>query len=383
MSLAGVQAAEQQKKASGPDYYNLAVGPVSLRFQSEMGVEFNDNVNYSSTGKQADIGLRPGMNVRALWPVTEQNSLYFSTGIGYIHYLQTPTLDHLYITPDSNLAFKMYAGDFVINYHDRFSITEDVAQSPTISGTGNFGQIENTLGVGVDWDLNQLILSFGYDHDSMWATASRFQRIDHSSELFNLRAAFAVRPTTTAGFELGGGLTAYDQKVLNDNTHFSIGPFYQAQLSQHFSTKLSAGFVSYSFSTNGTVSDLHSLNSFYADASFTHHVNRWFDHAVSVGHQFQVGTSSSLVDLYYARYQANWNLFREVPFSTHLTYSHGEESGGTSQVFDQYDVGFSVAYQITQKLAGTVSYDLLLKNSNLPFANYVQNRLVFDFRYSF
>ena len=383
MSLAGAQAAEEQKKASQPGYYNLALGPVELRFQSEMGIEFNDNVNFSNTGKQADIGLRPGVNTRAAWQVSEQNTLFLATGIGYVHYLKTRSLDNLYITPDSNLSFRMYTGDFVITFHDRFSITEDVVQTPTISGTGGFGQIENAIGLGVDWDLNKLILSFSYDHDSVWATAQNYQYIDHASELFFLRAAFALSPSTTTGLDLGGGLTAYDQPVLNDNAHLSIGPFYQAQFTPYLSTKLSAGLVAYSFSPNGTVNDIHGFEAYYADFSFSHRVNRWFDQSLSLGRQFQLGTSSDLLDLYYARYQANWNLIRAVPFATHFSYEHGIEAGGTRQILDQYDVGCSLSYQLTQKLASSVGYDLIIKNSNLAFANYVQNRLVFDFRYSF
>jgi len=70
--------------------------------------------------------------------VTEKNTLNFSIGVGYLKYLRRSELDHLYISPDSGLAFDIYVGDFTIDLHDRFSITESVAQSPTVSGTGDF-----------------------------------------------------------------------------------------------------------------------------------------------------------------------------------------------------------------------------------------------------
>ena len=147
------------------------------------------------------------MNTRAFWPISENNSLFFSTGIGYTTYLTTTDRDHLDITPDSNLTFRMYVGDFVIDFHDRFSITEDIQQNPTVSGTGNFNQIENTAGTTVDWDLNDLVLTFGYDHDLVTYPNSDFEASDRSSDLFNAQAAFEVNPSTTAGLQAGGGLT--------------------------------------------------------------------------------------------------------------------------------------------------------------------------------
>lgn len=385
--MASEQAAELRKQTSEPGYYNLEAGPVSLRFQGETGIELNDNVNFTETNRQADMAFRAGVDARANWPVTEQNNLFLSTGIGYVTYLKTHDLDHLYITPDSALSFQLYTGDFTINLHERFSVTENVAQAPSVSGTGNLVQYENTPGFEVDWDLYKLILSFGYDHDMVWTTSSSYEALNHTSELFFLRAAFAPHPTTTAGVELGGGLTTYDQNIFNNSTHFSIGPFYQAQLSQHFNAKLSAGFVDYFFSPTGTTGStndqLSGFEGYYADLTFAHHVNRWFDHSLSVGRQIQLGTSSELLDLYYARYTANWNLIREVPISTHIFYEHGEDSGGNAEVFDRYGAGLGLSYKITQKLGGSCSYDFLLKNSDLPGYNYIQNRLVFGFTYSF
>ena len=42
-----------EKKTGEPDYYNLTLGPVSLRFQLD-GIELIDNVNYSNTNRVSD-----------------------------------------------------------------------------------------------------------------------------------------------------------------------------------------------------------------------------------------------------------------------------------------------------------------------------------------
>jgi hypothetical protein len=383
MSVAGQAAAEAQKKAGDLHYYNVAMGPVSLRFQSATGIELNDNVNYSRTDRVSDLALRPGVNMRAYWPITENNSLFFSTGIGYTKYLKTTSLDHLDITPDSNLAFRMYVGDFAINFHDRFSITEDIQQNPTVSGTGNFNQIENTVGTHVDWDLNELIVSFGYDHDLVTYPNSAFEASDRSSDLFNAAAAFKVNASTTAGLQAGGGLTYYSHNQLSDNTHYSIGPFYQAQITDYIKATASLGYVSYFFSASGTTNSLPGQSGGYADLTFSHRVNRWLEHSLSGGRQFSASAGTDLLDLYYASYAANWHFIRDVSVTTSFSYQHGSSSGGSVEIFNQYVAGLGLGYQITQKLSGSIQYNYRQKSSDVTANDYFQNELVLDFTYSF
>lgn len=389
MSIASEQAAEFEKQTSVPDYYNLGLGPVKLRLQGEMAVEFNDNVEYSQVNRQADVIFSPGVNLAAFWPVTEQNTLRLFVGGGYVDYLKTTSLSHLYLSPNSALVFKMYVDDFVINFHDRFSLVEDVAQNPELSGTGDFGQLENTSGFGVDWDLYKLILSLSCDYDLMRAATTSFEYIDHGSELFNLRAAFLLQETTKLGLQLGGGLTTYDMPVLNNNTDFNAGPFYEAKLSEHISAKLSGGYVTYMFAPNSTTNAIvtlpngvHNISGYYADLSLTHLVNGWLSHSLSA-RQLQLAVTANLVDLYYVSYQANWSFIRNVNLTTQLLYQHGTTFDGVQQTLDVYGGGVGLSYNITQKLVGSVNYGLQIKKADPLVFNYVQNRLVFDFKYSF
>jgi hypothetical protein len=125
MSLASEQAAEAQNPTVGSNYYNVQAGPVYLRFQGEMGIELNDNVNYTETHRRADVILRPVLNTDLLWPLTERNNLSLISGLGYVDYLRTSTLDHPYVAPNSKVAFKFYSGDFVFELHDRFSAVDN------------------------------------------------------------------------------------------------------------------------------------------------------------------------------------------------------------------------------------------------------------------
>src|SRR5439155_18097119 len=155
MSLAGAEAAEARRKAASTlGYYNLKLGPAALRFGSSLGVEFNDNVNNAATNAEADVSFRPALNAQLLWPVTDQNSLNLNVGAGYSVYVQHPKLDQVFLTPGSELSFDIYAGNFWINLHDRVSITDNAYQDPTVSGTGDYEQFQNALGISATWDLN-------------------------------------------------------------------------------------------------------------------------------------------------------------------------------------------------------------------------------------
>ena len=386
MSLASAEADEQQQRMSNLDYYNLALGPVSLRFQSEMQFEFTDNVNYSHTHRESDLGLTPSLNTRAFWPISENNSLFFSTGIGYTTYLRTSNNDHLNITPDSNLTYRMFVGDFVINFHDRFSMTEDVEQNPT--GNGNYTELNNTVGTSVDWDLDKLILTFGYDHQLVTYPNSDLENSDHNSELFYTQAGVQINPSTLAGLQAGGGLTYYTRNTLNqagysDNTHFSVGPFYQAQVTDYIKITAASGFVSYYFNSSRVVNEISDQSGGYADLTLSHHVNRWLDYSLTGGRQLTASAGTDLLDLYHADWEGNWHLIRDVTVTTSFTYQHGNASGGNPETFDQFGAGLSLGFSITQKLACSIRYNFWSKNSDVESYEYVQNMLALDFTYSF
>lgn len=381
MSLASEAVAAAQKTSTSSNYYNIEAGPVFLRFQGEMGVEFNDNANYSSTNPDADIGLRPGVNVKAYWPVTEQNAVNLDTGIGYVQYLHDPSYSYLYINSDSSLNFKVYTGDVVLDLHDRFSAIEYQTQDPSVSA--NFIRLENTPGIKADWDLNQLILTAGFDYDMFDSLTGNYQYSDNDSELLSGQAAFLINSQNRLGVEMGGGFTTYQEHVLDNATHFNIGPFYQAQLTPYLGVEAHGGFAVYQFNHTGTITNVSDFNGFYAALSATHRLNSWFSHTISAGHQLQLGITSELSETYYLRYAGTWNVIRDGAVSLGMEYDHGITSGGIEETYNFYYPTAGVSYKLTEKVTGHITYNLLDKRSDVSVYSYVQNRLVIDFTYDF
>src|SRR5437868_1340091 len=142
-SLAGEAAAEARRQSIDKIPYNLQLGPIKFRFSATMGIEYNDNINlaedgsavfFSPTGPilvtttpQSDIILRPQLNMNALWPITQLNTLRLDLGVSYAFYLDHSNYNTngVLVSPGSQIAFDIFVSDFRINIHDRFSLEQD------------------------------------------------------------------------------------------------------------------------------------------------------------------------------------------------------------------------------------------------------------------
>ena len=382
-SMAGQDAAEARKRAAS-EKFNVRLGPVSLRFQSTFEVEANDNVRLEVDHPQADLIFRPRVNALTVWQVTDKNRLSLSLGVGYAKYINTPEFDGLFLAPGSDLSFDVYVKDFVINFHDRFSYSQDVSNDPTVSGIGRVNRFENVLGLGVSWDLNKAILGVGYDHVTYLATQQEFAYQSRASELVNASAAFVVNPFTLAGIEIGAGVTDYDENVLNDNHHASAGLFVSMRVSQYSSLRVSIGYVAFAFEPlSGTNQSLPSVSGLYGDLSWKQRVNAALSHSLSVGLSVQSGEFAEITELLYARYEAQWRLFRQLGLGISLSYEQFTETGGSGEEGSRWGFGVSLSRPWTRHLSSSLGYQVYIKTSDAVNHDYLQNRLVFDLVYVF
>jgi hypothetical protein len=218
-SLAGEAAAEARRQSIDKIPYNLQLGPMKLRFSATLGFEYNDNVNLSDDGsaffpspfgpilvtteKQSDWIIRPQVNVNALWPITQLNTLRLDVGIGYAFYMDHSeyNTNGLLVNPGSQLAFDIFVGDFRINIHDRFSVEQDPVAEATLSNVADYGRFQNTAGISVLWDLNAAVVTVGYDHYNFISTTDTFEYLDRAAEMVNASIAFTPNSTMAVGLE--------------------------------------------------------------------------------------------------------------------------------------------------------------------------------------
>lgn len=385
-SIASERAAESRKRSRAETYYNLDLDPVKLRFSTSVGTEYNDNVNLSSIAPLEDYLIRPQVGVRAYWPVSDRNTLDVNFNLGYEYYFNGARPSRVTVTgdEDSGLFFDIYVGDFAIELHDRFSLSQETSSDPSISGIADIFRLENTLGTAVTWDLNKLVLRFDYDHLNYIPLDSVNKRLAHESDLGSLEAAASLNPALTTGLQLGGGFTRYEEPDLSDNQHVSLGPFVRYQVGQAVDIKAHFGYATYWFDASNYITNQTSLSSFYADITLSHRPTERTSQSLNFGQSLSTDINSSPIETIYVRYSATFNIIRYWSFRPSLTLESGTESRGlVTENFTRYGAGLSVSRQITEKLAGNVSYLFLQKNSDVAAFDYNQNRLVLDLIYQF
>jgi hypothetical protein len=320
-----------------------------------------------------------------LWPVTEKNRLTFGAGVGYRKYLQDASLDSLFFSPDSDVGFDLFVGDFIINFHDRFHFTSDVVNEPGLSGRGNYGRFDNSIGMLTTWDLNKAVVSLNYDHLLYLSTEPDFSYQDRTSELFGLRSAWLVTPVTPLGVELGFGTTDYSQQVLNDLMHYSAGAFYEVPAGKFSSLRLAGGYVIYEPTAHtSTNSSGGTMSAIYADLSWNHRITEHIRYSISAGQQMQPGYYSETQTLLYGRLAVTWNVLHGYGLSSSFGYESGDEDvWGTVDHFVRYSAGLNVTKRLSQKLSTAAGYNFLHRTSNISGRNYAENRLVLSVSYSF
>ncbi|MFL6590579.1 MAG: hypothetical protein ACJ8M4_10455 [Chthoniobacterales bacterium] len=416
-SLAGEAAAEARRQSIDKIPYNLQVGPIKFRFSATLGFEYNDNINLAEDGsftfpsltgpitvtteKQSDFIIRPQINVNALWPVTQLNTLRLDLGIGYSFYLDHSNYNTtgVLVSPGSQLAFDIFVGDFRINIHDRFSVEQDPVAEIALSNVADYGRFQNTAGVSVLWDLNQAVVTLGYDHYTYIATNDVFDYLDRNADIVSGSIGFTPSSTITVGVEGSFVNTYYDQNVLNDSRTFSIGGFLETQLTSYLRLRVAAGYQMIDFDNTGLVLDFQDVDDYYANVVISHRVNSVLTQNLAIGHENQLGVNSNYVTLNYVRHTTTWNILYHTLLSTELFYEDAEDSGGNAffpllpgvpsinpfaaEHIHRYGGAITLGYQLTPHVTLGLRYQYTQKDSDQPLRDYRQNRIAFDGTYSF
>ena len=401
-SLAGQDAYNARQEDVSRIPYNLLLGPVRFRVGATVGVEYNDNINYSDDGRAVVVGpfgptvisvhseddviVTPNLTLDAIWPVTQLNTLRLDLGVGYSFYLDHSShdTDYILVAPKSQLAFDIFVGDFRINLHDRFSLSQDPVDEIQLSNVVDYGRFENTVGVAVLWDLNKAVLTFGYDHYTYISTTDTFSYLDRNAEILSFSAYFALTSTTGGGIESSAVFDYYNENVLNDSRTFSIGPFVETQITNYLRLRAAVGYQFVNFDSGGIIGDQSDSSDWYGNIVLSHRINAAITQTISAGHESTLGVDSNFIKLNYVRHTATWAIINRVLLATELFYEEGDDSGGIlSEHIQRYGGAATVGYQLTPHITLGLRYQYTQKQSDLPLRDYKQNRVTLDGTYSF
>ena len=385
MSLAGASAAEGLSAATAnPGFYNLQLGQTLWRVGTGMGFRFDDNINLVPQNREWDMILSPRMDARVLWPLSDWQSLSLNLGGGYSAYLEHSSMNRPFITPNSELAFNMFAGDFRINLHDRFSLDETAFLDSTVAGNGGLAQFQNTVGLNVIWDLNKVILKAGYDHADYTAVNGGNGLPDRSSDTFSISAGYSILPAMVAGLEAGGGLLQNANPGTNaafsSASQWNLGPFIQTRITDHINFSLHAGYTANQPEAIGSAQPLADFNGFYAQAALEHRVNQFLDYNISGGHSLDSNVYGGYVELEKVDFSANWKIFHKISLITGFDWQHGRQvDTGLAETFDHFGPVVELGRAVTEKWSGKVSYRHLQRNSDVAGRDYTVNEVFLQF----
>jgi hypothetical protein len=391
-----------------PTTYNMKLGPVLFDVTGSIDSEFNDNIGLTNTGEKADFLVTPEVGIGIRWPVTESNTLSFNTSLGYTRYFVHPQFDsaNILVSPDSELAFNLFIGDFKFTFHDTFSYQQDPVNEGAFSNVVTFDRFTNDAGVAVVWDLNQTVLTLSYDHitfistgiqDSSGAQLSDPGALDFSADQVAASVEFHVTSTLSGGLEAAASTRSYND-FGGDYTQFSVGPFARVQLSQYLRVQASAGFQTLHSPNNslqpGEIlpanvytpgSTAGTDSSYYADLTFDHQVNKYFIHHLSLGHELELGLLGDQSDVYYANYTASWKASSFVNLALTLGYSDVSEEGALVGVspYNMFNAGVQASFPITKSITGALIYQFNDKFAEDSAQSYEQNEVGLNLTYQF
>lgn len=392
-SLAGEDAAAEREveKEQQSSAYNLKLGPLLLQVDVTQGLEYNDNINLSEDNPEDDIISHSKVQVSGYYPVTEVNSFNFNVGLGYDAYFFNPSAnsESVLLAPDSKIGFDLFVSDFRINFYDQFSYTQDPLEVVGVVGTDNFGQYTNAAGVSVDWDLNDVILTGGYEHGNAWVTNSRYDYLDNSSETFTGRATFLVSPTIKAGMESSFSVIDYCKNggtnSLNDGYVYTVGPFVEVQLSPYLTVSGKAGYSGGTFDSGiSNIGGNEDISTYYARGTVTNRLNRYFSHSLSAGRETELGINSNYYERNYVEYSTNWAVMRDTSITLLAFYEFIEDSPSiTAENIDRYGVALVVGRTLTKRLSMNAGYRFTQNDSDIVGRDFTQNSFTLDFNYRF
>lgn len=388
---ANASSRTQQMQSSQQDY-TYRNGDFRLLVLPSLGLDWNDNINLSHNNTMDDYIVKPAVGITASYPFTQQNLLYLNVSIGYDRYLNHPSLSTFDLNSSSGtgLSFDIGIKHVTLNLHDWMNYTQDAAQNGAVASTVNgsvvntesYGTFQNTAGLSATWDLNQVTLSAGYDHQNVLATSGSFNNINHASEMLFARAGFQVHPKILLGLESTASFTTYDQSgsstSLNDNNAYTVGPYITLTPDAYFQMTARGGFSTYQFQQTSSAIQTSSQDSWYAGLTVSHQPTDFMSYSLAVGREVQLGIQSDLVQDWYVRPSITWKIIRGFDFDTSFFYEHGTQgvgnvAGNFTESYDQYGGGLSLQHALTSRLSLAVNYRLTLRSSNIANNGYTQN----------
>lgn len=404
---AAADSRARQMESPQQQDYTLKNGDFRLLVMPSLGLQYNDNINLANTNRLDDVIVTPAVGITASYPLSKQNLLFLDVSLGYNWYVQHSRFSTFSLNSSSGtgLSFDFVIKDFTFDLHDWINYTEGAGQygaggnagggfvgntaNGSVANTANYGTLQNTAGLKGTWDLNQINLSLGYDHQNIISTSSQFDNMTHSSEMVFARAGLQVHPKVSVGLETTAALTTYQQSLLNDNNAYTLGPYIEFKPDKFLTITARGGYETYQFQNTSSAIQTGSQDGWYAGVSITHQPTDFLKYSLDAGREVQLGSVSDLLEDWYVRPNVTWTVIKDLTITTFFFYEHGNQGVGSTGnlpgyangTFDWYGGGVSLQHALTARLALSLAYQCTQRSANGANNGYTQNLIALQLTY--
>lgn len=390
-------AAVAQTEMPVSPHFLIPVGSGGFNVSTGLKTEYVDNVYLTHTDTKDDFILIPECDLGSYFPVGQRNSLAVDVGLAYYEYVKNSALNTgvPLINPNTDLAFKLYAGDFKFDFSERFSyqqspLYETGSEFFNLYNTALFQRYQNQAGGLVTWDQNKLVTTAGYFHENLWSESSVYSFIDHASELFNANSMLTTSPGLKVGIEATGSINDFFNSPSYDTWRARVGPALRVTPSEFISIRAGGGYERIQYdSAEASTLGLVPQNTYYAYGSVEHQITQFLRHSLTVSHDNQLGFNAANLEGTTVSYSLTWLPRKQLTLSPFGSINFYDESYSSSnnnlyhEKFTFYYVGLNAHYQLGPHWSAGAGWNYRLKNSDITIDGYAQNEVSLELLYQF
>ena len=162
----------------------------------------------------------------------------------------------------------------------------------------------------MDWDLSDVVLSLGYDHENFISELAAYDYLTRASEMFSPTATFHLGPRLDSGLESKDSWNDYSTGQLASHWMARVGPFVTWGPGDYVRLRVGGGYdgvfvpITDGLSTYSTP--------FYAYGTMTHTVNDWPSYSASVAHENQLGWDTANAERTYLGLYPSFKFISQV-----------------------------------------------------------------------
>ena len=350
--------------------------------------------------KISDLSFSLGFGLDTTWVISHLNQLQFIVGGAITENFYGNGRNQLTfaLDPNSKIEFKFQVADFLqFRFYDHFSYDQNPTTDPTATNTANLNSLTNTIGAGVDADLNFAILSLSgdYSYNSQSGTDVQGQNNPTTTgtrQTVRFAPALTFRASSTILYGINGTVTRSTSSDAANVNSLNAGPFINGKLSRAFEFDLAAGIT--------LVDTKPSIpTNYYYNLAIRYQINRHWQLIFSGSHDLIFTTGTDLTEENLFRLKSKMNLTRFITFSAAPFVNFGDvktttvgvgNSGVNQGSYTLFGIEATLEWNIRKRWTTGLTYNYVRRESGSTFGtgttasnNYIQNSIAFSIHYKF